>query len=565
MRQPKIVIVGGVATGPKAAARARRCCPDAEITVIERGRLISYGSCGLPLFLSGTLGGIDELRRTPSGVLRDEEFFKAVKNVNVLTGTEACRIDRDKKEVEVRELATGRQFKLPYDRLVLATGAEPVKLPVPGNDLPGVYNLHHPEEAIALKAWLEEKKVDQVAIIGAGLIGLEVADALASPRRKVVLIEKEDQVLPSLLDKEMAELLLKRLRQRRVEVRLSAKVQAFQAGGGGELEKVLTAEGEVPARVAVVAAGVRPNVKLAEEAGLEIGRTGAIAVNAYLQTSDPEIYAGGDCVENYHLVSGKQVYAPMASTANKHGRVIGTNITGGKEKFPGVLGTTVLQAFEVNIGRTGLTEREARELGYDVVTAVVPSTDAAHYHPLHGAVVLKVVADARSGKLLGAQAVGSGEVVKRIDVLATALGLGGKIDDMGYLDLGYAPVFATPLDVSLHAVNVLRNKRDGLVKGIAAGELRARMAAGEALTLLDVRSPGEFAARRFDDPRVLHIPLGNLRQRIGEIPRDREIVTICELGVRAYEAAIILQGEGIQKVTILDGGLEAWPFDLAIV
>lgn len=563
MGGPKIVVIGGVATGPKAAARARRLLPQASITVVEQGTDISYGSCGLPLYLTGQVPDIHTLSRTPSGVLRDARFFADQKDITVFTGTQARRIDRRHRSVEVIDLARQQQFTLEYDYLVLATGARPVRLHVPGGDLPGVFYLREPRDAVAVRGRLREKAA-QMAVIGAGLIGLEVADALARPKVVVSVIEKEEQVLPGLLDVEMASLVARALRQRKVQLHLGALLEAFRpAPDGTGLGSIVAGGEEMPGDLAVVAVGVQPEVNLAREAGLDIGPTGAMAVNEYLQTEDPLIYAGGDCVENTHLISRQKVYTPMASVASKHGRVIGSNLAGQQEKFPGVLGTTVLQAFDLNIGVTGLTEQKAREAGYQVVTCIVPSTDAAHYHPLHGEVILKLVADQVTGRLLGAQAVGNGEVVKRIDVLATALSLGARVDDLSSLDLGYAPVFATPLDVAIQAANVLRNKQAGLAKGIGAVELRKRLDKGETFTIVDVRQPEEVASRRLSDGQVHYIPAGELRRRMGELHRGAEIVCICELGVRSYEAAMTLQGAGFTRVSFLEGGLEAWPWDLS--
>lgn len=289
-------------------------------------------------------------------------------------------------------------------------------------------------------------------------------------------------------------------------------------------------------------------MSLARDAGLVLGRTGAVCVNEYLQTSDPAVYAGGDCVENLHLVSRQKVYLPLGSTANKHGRVIGDNLAGRRERFEGVLGTAALQVFDLNIGRTGLREAEARSLGHQVVTAVTPSFDCAHYYPTHSGVTVKLVADAESGRLLGAQVMGEGEAIKRLDVLATAITFGATLEAVAKLDLAYSPPFASAIDVAAHAANTARNKMDGLVAGISSTEAGSRLAEGEDVLFLDVRQEEEVLGRPLAYPGSCHIPLGELREKLDVLPRNKPIITCCELGVRAYEAARLLTGAGFSDV-----------------
>ncbi|KKM09750.1 pyridine nucleotide-disulfide oxidoreductase [Clostridiales bacterium PH28_bin88] len=555
----KILIIGGVATGPKAAARTRRLLPEAEITIIERGGLVSYGGCGLPFYLSGLVPDLRQLVSTNAGLVRDTDFFLREKNVRVLTRTLAESIDRENRRVAVVDLPTGERRWLDYDRLVLATGAEPVVPAIEGiNHWRNVFTLHHPDDAVRIRELIKSKQVRQAVVIGAGLIGLEVADALAGQRIKVTVVEIKDQILPNMLDDDMAVILRREIEQRKVEVLTATRVTALDGDAEGKVRRVSTTRGELEADLVVVACGVKPNVSLAQAAGLALGRTGAIYVNEYLQTSDPVIYAGGDCVENMHLVSREMIYLPLASTANKHGRVIGDNLAGRRERFGGVLGTSALQAFDQNTGRTGLGEQEACRLGYRVVTAVTPSTDCAHYYPMHSGLMVKLVAEAGSGRLLGAQVLGEGEAIKRLDVLATAITFGGTLDTIAKLDLGYAPPFATAIDVAAHAANTARNKAAGLAEGIPVAKVSERLAGGKDVVLLDVRQPEEVEDRGIRDGRVLHIPLGELRQRMREVPRDKEIITLCELGVRGYEAVRILSGAGFPDVKFMDGGLAAW-------
>ena len=556
----QIVVVGGVATGPKAAARARRRDPEAQITIVERGGLLSYAGCGMPYYVAGLVEEARDLMCTPAGVLRDAAFFKNVKDVSVRSRTLAEGIDRDRQEVALVSVETGERSKLPYDYLVLATGGMPVVPPISGLDLNRVFRLAQPDDAVAIRQTALSRGVNRVAIIGGGLIGMEVTDALATLGLQVTVVEMMPHVLSALLDPDMASLLENHLRAKGVELRLGERVMGLEGDETGNVRRVVTDRGVVETDMALLAIGVRPNTRLAEEAGLALGPTKAIAVNEYLQTSDPSIYAGGDCVENTHLVSGRKVYVPMGSTANKHGRIIGDNVTGGHERFPGIVGTTVLKVFEFNVGRTGLTEREAKALGHDVVVSLTPSPDCAHYYPESRSVMVKLVTDARTGKVLGAQALGAGEAVKRIDVIATVLTFGGTVDQLANLDLGYAPPYATAIDVAEHAANVVRNKQAGLAIGLSPQDVKEKLDRGEDFVLLDVRTPKEYEGERINDPRVKLIPLGKLRERVGELPRDKEIVAFCKLSVRGYEAQTILAGAGFSNAKFMDGGLAAWPY-----
>lgn len=558
----RILIIGGVAAGPKTAARARRLLPDAEITIIEKGQLISYGGCGMPFFVGGLIPNLEELMTTPSGVVRTVDFFDKAKAVKIRTGILAEAIDRESKEVRVRRLEDGSQENIPYDYLILATGSEPVTLAIQGTDLQRVFRLNHPEDALKIKAALKTKQIKKAVVIGGGLIGLEAADGLANNRVKVTVVDIADQLLPSILDPDMAVILRKKLEGRGLNVMTGTKVTALLGGNEGNISRVVTDKGELEADLAIIAVGVRPRVDLAMAAGLRLGAGGAIAVNEFLQTSDPSIYAGGDCVENTHLVSGQKVYAPQASYANKHGRVIADNLAGKKTIFPGILGTTGLQVFEHNIGRTGLGEKEAKALGFEVITTMTAATDCAHYYPTKAGVIAKLVVEKNSGRLLGAQLLGPGDAIKRVDVLATVIKFGGSVEDAANLDTVYAPPFAAAIDLSATAANTARNKLAGLVVGITGAQLREKLAAGEDLLLVDVRLPEEFNTRRIPSDKTIHIPMGQLRGRLKDLPKDKLLVIICELGTRGYEAYRVLEGAGFTNIKYLEGGVEVWPGEL---
>ncbi len=554
----KIVVIGGVACGPKAAARARRRDAAAEITILEQGSLLSYAGCGLPYYIGGAIPEYDGLRTTQYGVVRDEEFFQAVKGIRARTRTRAESIDRKKKTVLARNLDAGSAEEIPYDKLVLATGASPVRPPIEGLDLERVFFVHVPEDARRMRQLIEGGEVDKAVLIGGGRISLEIAESLFSHAVDAVVVELEGSILPTVLDPEIAASVAQTLREQGVEVLVGERVEKIKSDWKGQACGIVTDAREIDADFVVVATGVRPNVELAAVAGLTLGHTGAISVNEYLQTSDPDIYAGGDCVECTSLVTRKKIYAPLGSTANRHGRVIGDNITGGKSIFPGIVGTSVMKTMGVNISSTGITESQARSMGYEVLTSIVPWMDRAHYYPGGKPLLVKLIADAAGGRLLGGQVIGPGDVTKRTDVLATALTSRATIEDVAALDLGYAPPYSTALDGITHAANVLLNKRDGLAKSISADELRAKIERDEDFVLLDVREMNEFEKSKLEDRRVCSLPLSRLRISESDIPHDKELICFCQLGMRSYDACRTLEGMGFDNVKYLEGGLRFW-------
>jgi len=553
----RIVIVGGVAAGMKTASRLRRLDPKALITVLDRGRQVSYGACALPYYVEGLFTDLQEVRKTPAGVVRDEGFFRKVKGFEVRSRTEALSLDRRRQTVRIRDLDAGAEEELPYDALVLATGSQPIMPPLPGIDLDGVLALKSVEDAGRIDALAGTAR--QAVIVGGGLIGLEMAVALRRRGLGVTLLEAREQVLPAVLDFGMAALVHRELRRAGVDLRLNEPLRRLE-GEGGRVCRAETATGSYDADLVLIAIGVRPEVGLAIEAGLEIGPTGAIAVDSSMRTDDPAIFAAGDCAEATDLVSGRKVYVPLGSTANKQGRVAANTIAGRKEDFPGILGSLIVRVFDLNVGRTGLSEAEARLAGFEPVTMLAPSPDRAHLYPGARPIVVRLVADRRSRRLLGAQIVGPGEVAKRVDVVATALSFGATVDRLAQLDLVYAPPFSAAMDSLHQAANALRNKLDGIGESLDPEAVREmRREEGEFL-LLDVRSPREHAQVRI--PGATLLPLGVLRERLGELPRDLPIVPFCKLSLRGYEARQILQAAGFKDVRYLEGGILGWPFEL---
>ena len=552
----RVVIVGGVAAGPKVASKIIRLMPNAEVTIVERGELLSYAGCGLPYYVSGVVKEQAELMSTPVGVLRDPVFFQKVKNVHVLNRTEATEIDRDGKRLCVKNLTDGSESWLDYDKLVLATGASPVVPPIDGVHLENVLTLQGVHDAEGIKSVLAEQKAHDVIIVGGGLIGVEVTEALAEKGCRVTMVEMLPQIL-RMLDWEMARLVAQHMESHGVKVLTETTVQRFE--GDGKVSSVVTDKGSFPADMVIMAIGVRPSVSLAKAANIEIGSTGAIKVNEQMQTSDPDIYAAGDCVESVDLITGQACYVPLGSTANKQGRVAAVNICGGQDRFSGVLGSTVCKVFDYCIARTGLTEVDARKAGYDVIVAMAPAPDKAHFMPTAKPLFLKLIVDRKTRRLLGAESVGPGAGDKRIDVAAMAITAGMTVDAIANVDLSYAPPYAPAMDNIITAANVARNKLDGHMIGVSSKEVHQMLADKKDFVFLDVRSPGEYEQVRL--PNAIHIPLGAVRTRLAELPRDKEIITFCKISLRGYEAALILQAAGFENVRVMDGGIAMWPYE----
>ncbi|HJX04112.1 MAG TPA: FAD-dependent oxidoreductase, partial [Dehalococcoidia bacterium] len=429
----KIVIIGGTACGPKAAARARRCDPAARITLVEQGSGISTATCGFPYYISSVIQERSDL------IVRGPEYFKNVMDIDVLLGTRAQRIRPSEHTVEVVYLQTRKVETLPYDRLVLATGSSPLVPPLESKELQGIFTLSKLEDADNIKQYMAHHDVRRVAVIGAGFIGLEMAEAFHKMGAEVHIIEALDHAMPAFLDLEMSAQLEKHLRSKGIKLYFGAGVTGFAGDGEGAVNRVILEKSTLEIQMVLLSVGTRPNVVLAREAGLAIGERGGIAVNQFMQTGDQDIYAGGDCVENLHRITGKKVLAALGSTANKHGRVIGSNITGGRETFPGVLGTGIAKVFDLSVGRTGLIEQGAVAEGYEVFSSLVNGSEHAGYYPGSRDFLLKLVVNKADNRVLGAQLLGEGDVSKRLDVLVTAISLGATVDDLSHLDLAYAP------------------------------------------------------------------------------------------------------------------------------
>ncbi len=555
-KQNNIVIIGGTACGPKAAARARRCDPRARITIIEQQDDLSTATCGLPYYISGVIDNEDNM------VARQPDYFEITMDMEVMTGTRAVAIDPKAHSLKVTDIQTDQRDTVRYDKLVLATGSVPVKPAWEGIDLDGIFTLSSIPDANAIRDYLSNAQSKDVVIVGAGLIGLEMAEAFVTLGLEVTILETLDWALPQLLDPEIAAHVEKHLKSKGVNVLFGKRVTGLKGDNNGRVSSVLIGNGEIAAGLVLLSLGVRPDVELAKEARLTIGGIGGIAVDEYLRTSDPDIYAGGDCVEVVNRITREKMLAPMGSTANKHGRIIGTNITGGSDTFPGVLGTAIVKVFDYNVGRVGLNETQAREAGYEPVISIVPAAEHATYYPGARDILVKIVADRSSGKLLGGQVVGPGDVTKRIDVLAAALSFGATVDDLSNFDLAYAPPYNSAMDPLHDAANVIRNKLSGMAKCSSMQEVKDKLDKDDNFVLLDVRSQLEYNTQRIEAGQVRLIPLPELRRKLDELSPDDEIIIYCLTSIRAYQAQRILDGAGFKNVKFMDGSLSAWPYDM---
>lgn len=557
----RIVVIGGSAAGPKTAARAKRLDQNAEVTIIQMAPELSMASCGYPYFVGGVFNDRNQLLSTPYGEVRDPDFFLHTKGITARTGTEVTGIDRENRLVTCRNLATGVIDKVPYDKLVIATGATARKPPLPGIDLEGVTTLQSMRDADFLRKIRDDKSITKAVVIGGGLIGIETCEALQLSGIDITVVELLPQIL-MFLDWELAKVLENHVKSKAANVLTDIGVAEF-LGKNGKLTAVKLANGtELPCELAVLAIGVQPNTRLAKEAGIRIGVTGGIDVNPFMQTSDPDIYAVGDCVEISNLITGARTRAPFGDLANLQGRVAGENVVlGNTAQFPGTIHTGICKVFDFSAGSTGLTEAKAKAAGYEnIVTVINASLDKPEFM---GAKLLisKLVADCRTGKILGVQCVGPGDVSKQIATAAMAILGKLTVHDLVNADLPYAPPFSLPIDHFIASAHLLENKMKGRLNGISSLDLKSRLDNHTDAFILDVRTPEEFEMMRVGIGETL-IPLGELRDRLHDLPqeKDREIVCYCKISLRGYEAQRFLEAQGWTNVKVLEGGVMAWPF-----
>ena len=541
----KIVIVGGVAGGASAAARARRLSEDAQIVLVERGPDVSFANCGLPYYIGGKITDREKLLVvTPE---RLEARFKL--DVRVRSSVET--IDRKAKMVHIRDLASGREYEESYDRLILAPGAAPLRPPIPGIDLPGIFTLRNLQDMDRIKAAVD-RGVQQAVVVGAGFIGLELVENFVRLGVSTTVVELQDQVLPP-FDKEMTTPLAETLAAKGVSLLLSEAAEGFEQTSDGLVVRLKSGQ-ELPAQLVALGIGVRPENKLAVDAGLKVGPRGGIQVNEYLQTDDPDIYAVGDAIEVKDFVLGEPTQVPLAGPANRQGRIAADNIFGRSSKYRGTQGTAILGLFGLTAAMTGASEKTLKRNNRPYRMVYVHPTDHAEYYPDTEQMTLKLLFDSESGKVLGAQGVGGAGVDKRIDVLAVAIQAGMTVFDLEEIELAYAPQYGSAKD----PINMAGFVAAGLLRDdhpqIDVASLLATPPA-ERPFLLDVRTADEYAAGHLPDS--INIPVDELRSRINELPKHQEIAAYCQVGQRGYLATRILKQSGFAAMNI-SGGYETY-------
>lgn len=539
----KLVIIGSVAAGTSVAAKARRNNEDAQITIYDRDYDISYSGCGIPYYVGGEVESRDDL--TP----RDAAFFKKRYNIDVMTRHNVTTVDKDAKTVTVENLETGDTFTDSYDVLVLATGATSIVPLIPGVKSDNVFPIRNIQHAEATRSFVDSTSPKHATIIGAGFIGLEMAEQLKLRGVDVTIIERVPQVMPP-LDKDMACRVEEHLEKNGIELMLGETVTELI--GDGHVERVVTESGKtIETDFVILSVGVRPNVELAMNMGVELGETGAIAVNERMETNIPDVYAAGDVAESFSIVTGKPIWRPLGSTANKMGRTAGDVITGGHLEHRGILGTGIFKVFGLAVAQTGLSEKEAREHGYDIEVLHNTKPDKPAY--MGGKdMTIKAVADRSTRQLLGIQIVGFEGVDKRIDVFVTAITLKAKVDDLFHLDLAYAPPFSTTKDPVMYTGMVLSNSIDKAAQLITPAELQTRIDAGEDMQIIDTRKATQFEKACVDC--AVNVPLGNLREAAKGMDKDKPTVVYCNGGVTGNAAQNVLRNLGFTDVYNLSGG-----------
>jgi len=540
----RILIVGGVAGGATAAARARRLSEGAEITLVERGPYVSFANCGLPYYVSGAIAKRSKL------LLQTPEGFDARYRVKVLVQTAALEIDRGGKRLRAR--GPGGETWLPYDKLILAQGGNPVMPPLPGIDSPNVFKLWSVPDVDAIKAYIDSGSPSSALVAGGGFIGLEMAEAFRERGLATTIVELQPRIM-STMDPEFGAMVAAKLEEKGVRVITGAGLKSIDPS---RRVAVLSDGSEVDAGVVLVSVGVRPELSLAVAAGLTIGPLGGLEVDDELRTSDPSIWAAGDMVEVVHKVSGRKVRVPLAGPANRQGRIAASNALGMGMKYRGALGTSVFKVFDGVAASAGLTETAAVAAGFEVGSAMIYKDNHASYYPGGEEMALKLVYDRGAGRLLGGQAFGGAGTEKRIDVLAVALQGRMTLDDLAELDLSYAPPFSSANDPVNLAAFVGQNDLSGYSPLETAAQLKAALAAaaagGEGAAVLDVRNRGEYEEGHLAG--AVNIPLDELRFRLDEVPAGVRIHVHCRSGFRAHLALRILKQSGFDDAVNVSGG-----------
>lgn len=535
----KLIVIGAVAAGTSAAAKARRNQDDWDITIYEKDVDISYSGCGLPYYIGNEVESVDAL--TP----RDPDFFKKKYNIDIHIAHLVTKIDHENRCVHVKNLVTGESFTDSYDKLVIATGAKSIAPPIEGVNLSHVFSLRTVEDARNIKGYIEKNQPKKAVIVGTGFIGFEMLENLQVYDMDVVIVEMKPHITSN-LDPDMADYLEDKLVKKDIDVRTNKIVQAIH-----EDHVTIDQDETIPAELVILATGVKPNVELAKDAGVEIGETGAIHVNERMETNLENVYSCGDCVETLHRQTNKPVYRPLGSTANKTGRIAGDQLSGGSLEFKGILGTSIYKLFEYTIANTGLSEKEAREEGYDIeVSHNIKSDKPAYFNGTE--MNIKAIADRKTKKLLGVQIVGQDGVDKRIDIFATLITYGATVDELFHLDLAYAPPYSTTKDPVHYSGMILDNALSQGRPLKTSDDVRNMQAKGEEVQIIDTRIEKQHEKNCVDG--AINMPHAVIRARLNELDKNLPTVTYCNSGTTGNAVQNILRQHGFSNVFNLSGG-----------
>ena len=533
----KVLIVGGVAAGTKTAAKLKREDRNAEVVVITKDKDISYAGCGLPYYVGGLIESRDEL------IVNTPQKYSGLTGVEVRTGKEAVGLKADRKELIVRDTETGTEETCSYDKLVLAVGASPAVPPVLGTDKQGVFKMRTPDDAIQIRSYAEEHQVKKAVVIGAGFIGLEAAENLKAKGIQVTVIDFASQILPNILDEEMAAYAKKHLLKEGIRVITGTKAEEIL--GDSEVTGVKTSAGVLGCELLIMAAGIRPNTDFLTDSGIEMFR-GTIMVDHTMKTSLEDVYAAGDCVMVTNRITGKPQWSPMGSSANMEGRTLAQILSGKEKTYPGVLGTGVVKLPGLNIGRTGLTEEQAKEAGYDVITVLAPTDDKAHYYPDSSFFITKMIADKTTHKLLGVQVFGPGAVDKMVDIAVMGINMGAVLEDFENADFAYAPPFSTAIHPFVQVVYILLNKINGTMESMTPTEY----AAGKAKDYKIVDAGPAPAIRG-----AVYVDLAKVNGEVEGLDKEEKLLLVCAKGKRAYFLQNRLRHYGYKNTKVLEGSL----------
>ena len=542
--QKQLIIIGGVAAGTKAAAKARRESPDLKITLYTESRYISYSACGMPYYIENLIK--DEKRL----IVRTPEYFKEREDIDIHIKHKVTRILPEENKVEVENLETGEKFIDEYSKLLIATGSRAFVPDIEGVKLQNVFVLKDIDDAVEIKKNIKQSK--KVVIVGGGYIGLELLESFKAHDTDLTMIDRSQQILNT-FDLDISSHIQNYLiEEKNINIITNESMKRLIGDSKSFIKQVETSRGKIiNADMVILALGVRPNIELAKEAGIEIGETGAIKVNERMQTNFPDVFAAGDCVETINIVTDKSVWIPLGSTANKMGRIAAINITGGYEEFKGITGSMVVKIFDYTASKTGLSEKEAKELGYDYVIAILMHRDKSGYMPDAKEITIKMIAEKSSGRILGAQVIGKGDADKRVNVVAAALTANMTVKEFMGIDLTYAPPYSPSIDPILIAAQMLYSKLKKEVGSITPEELQKHLKQREKAAIIDIRTPSEFKAWHIENSQ--NVLFEDLEEKIGHA--NRETILCCEGGMESYLLTLQLMEKGYQNIRFVDGGM----------